>query len=74
MTVSRRVRRNNKIQANICAICGLTNILVKGFAVLCIHQGGTNYNSDINWTYQNKLRQEWLAKNPDADYIGWTSI
>jgi hypothetical protein len=27
-----------------------------------------------DWAKQNKLRQEWLANNPDADYIGWTSI
>jgi hypothetical protein len=30
--------------------------------------------SDIDWEYQNKLRQEWLAANPDAEYPGWTSI
>ena len=74
MTLSRKVRRERKVKAEICEVCGLTNIIVKGFLVLCIHQGGTNYNSDINWTYQNKLRQEWLAANPDAQYIGWTSI
>jgi hypothetical protein len=27
-----------------------------------------------DWAKQNQLRQEWLANNPDADYIGWTSI
>jgi hypothetical protein len=27
-----------------------------------------------DWIKQNKLRQEWLAVNPDAQYIGWTSI
>jgi hypothetical protein len=27
-----------------------------------------------DWVKQNKLRQEWLAANPNADYIGWTSI
>jgi hypothetical protein len=27
-----------------------------------------------DWARQNKMRQEWLANNPDADYIGWTSI
>jgi hypothetical protein len=27
-----------------------------------------------DWAKQNKLRQEWLAANPDATYIGWTSI
>jgi hypothetical protein len=27
-----------------------------------------------DWIKQNKLRQEWLANNPDATYIGWTSI
>ena len=27
-----------------------------------------------DWIKQNKLRQEWLNANPDATYIGWTSI
>jgi hypothetical protein len=27
-----------------------------------------------DWAKQNELRQEWLASNPDATYIGWTSI
>jgi hypothetical protein len=27
-----------------------------------------------DWAKQNKFRQEWLANNPDAIYIGWTSI
>ena len=27
-----------------------------------------------DWAKQNKLRQEWLAANPDADYEGWMSI
>jgi hypothetical protein len=27
-----------------------------------------------DWAKQNQLRQEWLANNPDAEYIGWTSI
>jgi hypothetical protein len=27
-----------------------------------------------DWAKQNKLRQEWLANNPDAEYIGWMSI
>jgi hypothetical protein len=27
-----------------------------------------------DWAKQNELRQEWLVNNPDADYIGWTSI
>ena len=27
-----------------------------------------------DWAKQNKLRQECLANNPDATYIGWTSI
>ena len=27
-----------------------------------------------DWAKQNQLRQEWLANNPDAVYIGWTSI
>jgi hypothetical protein len=27
-----------------------------------------------DWIRQNKLREEWLAANPDATYIGWVSI
>jgi len=27
-----------------------------------------------DWIKQNKMRQEWLAANPNAQYIGWTSI
>jgi hypothetical protein len=30
--------------------------------------------SDINWEEQNKLRQQWLQDNPDAQYEGWMSI
>ena len=29
---------------------------------------------DIDWALQNKLREEWLANNPDAEYQGWVSI
>jgi hypothetical protein len=29
---------------------------------------------DIDWALQNKLREEWLANNPDTDYPGWMSI
>jgi len=31
-------------------------------------------NHDIDWGYQNKLREQWLKDNPQAVYIGWTSI
>ena len=27
-----------------------------------------------DWALQNKLRDEWLANNPDAQYMGWVSI
>jgi len=27
-----------------------------------------------DWAKQNKMRQEWLAANPDAEYEGWMSI
>jgi hypothetical protein len=33
-----------------------------------------NESTDINWALQNKLREEWLANNPDAQYMGWVSI
>ena len=49
----------------VCEICELDN---------CIHKGGTNYTTDINWAYQNKLNAEWLAANPNAEYQGWMSI
>lgn len=34
----------------------------------------TDNERDIDWEYQNKLRQQWLENNPHAVYIGWTSI
>jgi len=27
-----------------------------------------------DWQKQNELRKQWLLENPDAEYIGWTSI
>jgi len=27
-----------------------------------------------DWQKQIKLRKQWLLDNPDAEYIGWTSI
>jgi len=30
--------------------------------------------SDIDWAYQNKLREQWLKDNPDSQYLGWVSI
>ena len=29
---------------------------------------------DIDWAYQNELREQWLKDNPDAKYLGWVSI
>jgi hypothetical protein len=34
----------------------------------------TGNDHDVDWVYQNKLRQQWLENNPHAVYIGWTSI
>ena len=31
-------------------------------------------SNDIDWAYQNALREQWLKANPDAGYIGWMSI
>ena len=31
-------------------------------------------NRDIDWEYQNQLREQWLKDNPDAKYLGWVSI
>jgi len=28
----------------------------------------------IDWALQNKLREEWLANNPNSEYPGWLSI
>ncbi len=33
-----------------------------------------NKTNDMDWAYQNALRKEWLKNNPQAEYIGWTSI
>lgn len=30
--------------------------------------------NDVDWTYQNNLREQWLKDNPDAEYGGWMSI
>jgi len=37
-------------------------------------KGKASKSSDINWEEQNKMREQWLLDNPDAKYIGWTSI
>jgi len=29
---------------------------------------------EINWGYQNQLREQWLKDNPDLEYEGWMSI
>ncbi len=29
---------------------------------------------DTDWAKQNKLQIEWKINNPNAGYIGWTSI
>ena len=31
-------------------------------------------STDIDWAYQNALREQWLKDHPEAGYIGWTSI
>ena len=31
-------------------------------------------SNEIDWAYQNALREQWLKDNPDAGYIGWMSI
>jgi len=31
-------------------------------------------STNIDWVYQNKLREQWLIDNPDSQYIGWMSI
>lgn len=31
-------------------------------------------SNDIDWQYQNELRQQWLMDNPEAKYQGWVSI
>ena len=31
-------------------------------------------SNEIDWEYQNQLRQQWLMDNPEAEYQGWMSI
>ena len=31
-------------------------------------------STEIDWAYQNALREQWLKDNPDSGYIGWMSI
>lgn len=33
-----------------------------------------NATNKIDWEHQNKLREQWLLDNPDAEYQGWMSI
>ena len=35
---------------------------------------GKKESNDLNWKEQNKLRQQWILDNPDAEYEGWMSI
>ena len=30
--------------------------------------------TDVDWAYQNQLREQWLKDNPNAEYEGWMSI
>ena len=34
----------------------------------------TDNSRDIDWELQNKLYQQWLLDNPQAEYLGWVSI
>ena len=44
----------------------------QGVSHMCAdHDEGTH---EINWIYQNQLREQWLLDNPDAQYEGWMSI
>ncbi len=31
-------------------------------------------SNDIDWEYQNQLREQWLKDIPDAKYEAWMSI
>ena len=31
-------------------------------------------STDVDWAYQNQLREQWLLDNPEAEYEGWMSI
>ncbi len=31
-------------------------------------------STDVDWVYQNQLREQWLKDNPNAEYEGWMSI
>jgi hypothetical protein len=31
-------------------------------------------SNEIDWEHQNKLREQWLMDNPQAEYQGWMSI
>ena len=31
-------------------------------------------SNEIDWEYQNQLREQWLKDNPNAEYEGWMSI
>jgi hypothetical protein len=31
-------------------------------------------STDVDWAYQNQLREQWLIDHPEAEYEGWMSI
>jgi hypothetical protein len=33
-----------------------------------------NPSNDLDWNKQNKFMDQWKKDNPNAGYIGWTSI
>lgn len=33
-----------------------------------------DHNHNLDWAYQNQLRQQWIIDNPEAEYEGWMSI
>jgi len=32
------------------------------------------HSAEMDWEKQNKLREQWLLDNPNAEYEGWMSI
>jgi hypothetical protein len=34
----------------------------------------SSQSNSTNWEEQNKLRQQWIQDNPNAEYEGWMSI
>jgi len=60
-------------------LCAANNVAAGNLSIIIVTLA--NYWRQVmpemtaeDWQKQIKLREQWLLDNPDAEYIGWTSI